>query len=247
MNHVNEENEHKSVIDIIAFDADDTLWHNESIFQLTHDKYEALLSEYHSAEWIQKKLFETEMRNLQHFGYGVKGFTLSMIETAIELTEGRVRGDQIQTIINFAREMVNAPVELLEQVEETIKNLFQSYPLMLITKGDLFDQESKIARSGLSDYFKHIEILSVKTPDTYREVLKKHNIDASRFLMVGNSPKSDILPVLEIGGHAALVPYHLCWEHERVDESQLDQMHYHHLEHIGLLPGMIQQLTGGVQ
>jgi putative hydrolase of the HAD superfamily len=230
------------MIDIIAFDADDTLWHNETLFQLTHEKYEVLLSEYHSTEWIRKKLFQTEMRNLEYFGYGIKGFTLSMIETAIQLTEGRIKGSRIQTIIDFARQMIKAPVELLEHAEETVNTLFQSYPLMLITKGDIFDQESKIARTGLSERFKHIEILSHKTAASYRKVLKKHAIEPERFLMVGNSLKSDILPVLEIGGHAVFIPYPLCWEHEKVDESKLDRVHYHQLKHIGMLPQLLKQL-----
>jgi putative hydrolase of the HAD superfamily len=232
----------KQTFDMIAFDADDTLWHNETLFHLTHEKFENLLSEYHTAAWIKEKLYQTEIRNLKYFGYGIKGFTLSMIETAIELTESRVTGKEIQRIIDFAREMVKAPVELLEHVEATIASLTEKYPLMLITKGDLFDQESKIARSGLCDYFKHIEILSTKNVDMYREVLKKYNLDAQRFLMIGNSLKSDVLPVLEIGGQGVFVPYHLCWEHEKVEDSQLEEKHYHQLEHIGLLPGLIKYL-----
>ncbi len=230
------------MINIIAFDADDTLWHNETLYKLTHEKYEALLSDFQSIEWIQKKLFETEMRNLKYFGYGIKGFTLSMIETAIELTEGRIGGREIQTIIDFARHMVKAPVELLEHAADTIKTLSKSYPLMIISKGDLFDQESKIARSGLCDYFKHIEILSQKTTDTYKAIFKKYDIDPQRFLMVGNSLKSDILPVLEIGGHAVFIPYPLCWEHEKVRDIDANQKKYLELEHIGQLPELLQRL-----
>jgi putative hydrolase of the HAD superfamily len=161
------------MLDMIAFDADDTLWHMESLFHLTHEKYAELLSPYHSADWIGKKLYETEMRNLKHFGYGVKGFTLSMIETAIELTEGRIKGDEIQKIVELGKQMLKAPVQLLEHVEDTIKTLSAIYPLMLLTKGDLFDQESKIARSGLSTYFKYIEIRTHKTKAVYRAVFKK--------------------------------------------------------------------------
>lgn len=227
----------------IAFDADDTLWHNETIFHMTHEKFENLLADYQDAEWIKKKLFETEMRNLQYFGYGIKGFTLSMIETAIELTNGQIDGKRIQEIINFARAMVKAPVELLEHVHETIPLLAQSYTLMLITKGDIFDQESKIARSGLLPYFKHIDILSKKTPETYQAILQKYDIASGSFMMVGNSLKSDVLPVLALGGHGVFIPYPLCWEHEQVEESELHNKNYHQLEHIGQLPGCIQELS----
>src|SRR5215467_6774277 len=136
-------------IDLIAFDADDTLWHNETIFVTAQEKFKQLLAKYHSEDWIDRKLYETEGRNLQHFGYGVKGFTLSMIETAIELSEGRITGTEIQTVIQLGKEMLRAPVELLEGVEDCIDELLKSYRLMVITKGDLFDQETKLARSGL--------------------------------------------------------------------------------------------------
>ncbi|MCP5102530.1 MAG: HAD family hydrolase [bacterium] len=231
------------MIDIIAFDADDTLWHNETLFHLTHEKFSALLSGYHDKEWIERKLFETEMRNLEYFGYGIKGFTLSMIETAIQLTEGRIRGDEIQKIIDFARRMVKAPVELLDHAAETVKMLAESYSLMLITKGDIFDQESKIARSGLSDYFKHIEILSKKTAETYRAVLEKYGIEPRRFVMVGNSLKSDILPILEIGAEGVYIPYPLCWEHEKVNAEELHQKNYHQLENIGQLPLLVNKFA----
>lgn len=231
------------MIDIIAFDADDTLWHNETLFKLTHKKFSQLLAAYHDEEWIEKKLFETEMRNLQYFGYGIKGFTLSMIETAIQLTEGRIKGNEIQKIIDFARQMVKAPVDLLLHAEETVKTLAESYPLMLITKGDIFDQESKIARSELSDYFKHIEILSKKDPAAYRAVFRKHGIKAKNVLMVGNSLKSDVLPVVDIGGQAVFVPYPLTWEHEKVDDAAAYKNKYHEIEHLGLLPGLIETLV----
>jgi putative hydrolase of the HAD superfamily len=234
-----------TMLDIIAFDADDTLWHMESLFHLTHEKYAAMLSHNHSAKWIEKKLFETEMRNLKHFGYGVKGFTLSMIETAIELTEGRIKGNEIQKIIELGKQMLKAPVQLLEHAEDTIKTLSTSYPLMILTKGDLFDQESKIARSGLSTYFKYIEIRTQKTKDTYKAVLKKHNIDAQRFLMVGNSMRSDILPVLELGGYAVFIPYPFYWEHEKITDTTINPgkyPRYIELKHIGQLPQLVYDL-----
>jgi len=231
------------MIDIIAFDADDTLWHNETLFHLTHQRFEDLLSEYHSKEWIEEKLFETEMRNLDYFGYGIKGFTLSMIETAVQLTEGRIKGEQIQTILGYAREMIKAPVELLDHVHETILRLGKNFPLMLVTKGDLFDQESKIARSGLSDHFSIIEILSKKNKKEYDRIFKKHKINPKRLLMVGNSLKSDILPALESGAQGVFVPYPLCWQHEKVEESDLIRKNFHQLEHIGQLPDLIKKLS----
>ena len=231
---------HKAV-DVIAFDADDTLWHNESLFTVTQSKFKQLLSAYHSDEWIEEKLNETERRNIEHFGYGIKGFTLSMIETAIELTEGRISGAEIGQIIGFAKAMRQAPVELLDGVEETISALAGQYTLMLITKGDLFDQESKIARSGLGDYFNHVEIVSEKNAGVYRAVMAKHGFDPRRFLMVGNSIKSDILPAVEAGAHAVYVPYHTTWVHERVTEY--DASGFFEIAHIGLLPALLEEMS----
>jgi putative hydrolase of the HAD superfamily len=230
---------HKA-IDIIAFDADDTLWHNESLFTVTQSKFKQLLSAYHSDEWIEEKLNETERRNIEHFGYGIKGFTLSMIETAIELTEGRISGAEIEQIIGFAKAMLRAPVELLDGVRETIIHLAEQYPLMLITKGDLFDQESKIARSGLGDYFSHVEIVSEKNSNVYRAIIAKHQLDPVRFLMIGNSIKSDILPAIEAGARAVYVPYHLTWVHERV--SDYDASGFSEIAHIGLLPALLEEM-----
>lgn len=208
-------------IEIIAFDADDTLWHNESLFTITQDKYKNLLAQYHTPEWIESKLFDTETRNIEHFGYGVKGFTLSMIETAIELSEGRITGAEISQIIEFAKEMLKSPIELLEGVEETVKKLSHTHDLMVITKGDLFDQESKIARSGLADYFSKVEIVKEKDDAVYQKILDKHKINKDKFVMVGNALKSDILPVLRIGAAAIHIPYHTTWAREIVGEDEL--------------------------
>jgi putative hydrolase of the HAD superfamily len=225
------------MIQWIGFDADDTLWHNETLFHLTQERFIKLLAGYHSREEIEKKLFETEMHNLKDFGYGIKGFILSMIETAIQLTESRISVSEIQEIINLGRSMMRAPVELLDHARTVVETLSQSFPLLLITKGDLFDQESKIARSGLSRFFRGIEILTAKNPGAYREVLDKYGIDPSVFLMVGNSMKSDILPVLEIGGNAVYVEYSLCWEHEKVSDRELEGKPFHRLESLaGLIP-----------
>lgn len=230
------------MITTIAFDADDTLWHNENLYSLTQEKFKRLLAPFQDVATIDQRLYETEMRNLAFFGYGIKGFTLSMIETAIEITKGRIGAHEIRQIIDFARDMLRAPVELLPGVRETIASLSNSYRLMIITKGDLFDQESKIARSGIAEYFQHIEIVSEKTPVTYATVMKRHGIEPRRFLMVGNSLKSDILPVVEIGGYAVYIPYHLTWEHERATDEGTIAGRYATLSHISELPTWLAQL-----
>jgi putative hydrolase of the HAD superfamily len=229
--------------DVIAFDADDTLWHNETLYSMTQDKFRRLLAPYEAADLALEKLYATEMRNLEIFGYGIKGFTLSMIETAIELTHGQIAGREIQQIIDFAREMLRAPVELLDQVAMVIPQLAQTHTLMLVTKGDLFDQEAKIAQSGLADYFAYVEIVSDKRQETYQALLNRHHIPPDRFLMVGNSLRSDILPVVAIGGAAVYIPYHLTWAHETVGDT--GERQYAELAHIGLLPPLLEQLSGG--
>jgi putative hydrolase of the HAD superfamily len=203
-------------IDVVAFDADDTLWHNERVFVGAKQWFTELLSTYHPPEWIDERLYATEMRNLHHYGYGIKSFTLSMIETAIELTEGRITGAEVHHIIDLAKEMLQTPIELLAHVEETVALLARSFRLVIVTKGDLFDQESKIARSGLGDYFHHVEIVSTKDPATYAALTVKLKVVPRRFVMVGDSLRSDVLPVVEVGGHAIHVPYETAWEHERV-------------------------------
>jgi putative hydrolase of the HAD superfamily len=210
------------MIKTIAFDADDTLWHNERIFLSTKEKYTALLAEYHGKNYIERHLDATESKNIKHFGYGVKGFTLSMIETACELTEGRITGDKIKQIIGFAKEMLSSPIEVLDGVRETIESLAENYQLMVITKGDLLDQEAKLARSGLGDYFSAVEIVSRKDRTTYQNILNRRQISPNEFMMVGNSLKSDILPVVEIGATAVFVPYETEWFHERVTDDELN-------------------------
>lgn len=205
----------------IAFDADDTLWRNEDIFIHAQDEFIRLLSPYHDDNYIRSHLNEVQIKNLEHFGYGIKGFTLSMIETAIELTEGRVTGNEIHEIIQLAKCMLASPVELLPNVSQVLEDLQGKYRLMVITKGDLLDQESKLARSGIADVFDAIEVVSDKTSDVYQQILQRHKIAAEEFLMVGNSLKSDILPVLDVGGQALHIPYHSTWDHELVTESTL--------------------------
>lgn len=202
----------------IGFDADDTLWHNEVIFDRVHRRFCELLAHRHDAGEVERVLFATEMRNLELYGYGVKSFTLSAIETAIDLTDGRIGTDEIRELIRQGRDMLAHPVELLDGVADTLAELAaDDHPLILITKGDLRDQERKLAKSGLADHFRHIEIVSEKDDATYARILQKHAISPRRFLMVGNSLKSDILPVLALGGAGVHVPYPLTWQHERVD------------------------------
>jgi putative hydrolase of the HAD superfamily len=226
---------------VIGFDADDTLWHNENIFEQVHERYRALLAQYHAADTVDRTLFATEMKNLPLYGYGVKGFMLSAIETAIELTEGRISAEEIQTLINLGQDMLEHPVELLDGVAETLITLAGTHRLLLITKGDLRDQERKVAKSGLAAYFHQIEILSEKDEASYATVLRRHAIAPAEFLMVGNSLKSDILPVLALGGAGAHVPYHLTWGHERVDQIPDAPGRFIQLASIRELPGLLQR------
>ena len=214
--------------DLIAFDADDTLWHNETLYTMTQERFKQLLVDYHDGEIVDQELYETEMRNLARYGYGIKAFTLSMIETAIELTDGRIGGTEIRHIIDFAHEMLRAPVKPMDGIDEVLRALSNDYPLMIITKGDLFDQETKIARSGLANYFEHVEVVSNKRSQTYEVLLAKYETSPGRFLMVGNSLRSDILPVVAIGGHGVHIPYHTTWAHEVVSEEDVSREMYAH-------------------
>jgi putative hydrolase of the HAD superfamily len=223
-------------IDTIGFDADDTLWHNEDDFHASQQMLRELLAPYagHGPD-VDAHLLTVERRNLEVFGYGVKGFLLSMIETAIELSDGAISAGEIQVLLERGKAMIRRPVELLDGVEEVLQALAGRYRLVLITLGDLFHQEQKIAASGLSPYFDHVEVVSEKDPDTYRRILARHGIDPQRFLMVGNSMRSDILPVLEIGGHAVHVPYHFLWAHQHaVCERPVPT-----LDHLGDLPAWL--------
>ena len=204
------------MLQTLAFVADDTLWHNEMLYAETQEAFRDLLRPFHDDAWIDARLHDTEMRNLGHYGYGIKGFTLSMIETALELTEDRLDGAGIRQVVNLGKAMLARPVEPLPGVAEVLVALGGSFELMLITKGDLFDQETKLAKSGLGGHFAKVEIVSEKDRATYAAILKRHGIPATRFTMVGNSVKSDILPVLELGGRAIHIPYHTTWAHELV-------------------------------
>jgi putative hydrolase of the HAD superfamily len=219
-------------IKTIAFDADDTLWVNEPIFTQTRLQLEEILSQYMPVDHLEADLYKNESRNLSLFGYGIKGFMLSMIETAIEMTSQQVSGTDIQKIIDLGKEMLRHPVELLPGIEATLEALEDRYELMIITKGDLFDQETKIARSGLADYFKRVEIVSEKSPETYQELISRHQIDIDNFLMIGNSLKSDVLPVCQIGGSAIHIPFHDTWVHEKIPPHKANGVEYLELNDI---------------
>ncbi len=227
-------------IKIIAFDADDTLWVNEPIFRTAEEQCKEILQDHIDPSELSEKLYDTEKKNLKLFGYGIKGFTLSLIETAIELSGNKVTAGEIHKIIELGKKMVKHPVELLSGVEETITTLKEEYTLMILTKGDLFDQESKIARSGLDPHFKHIEIVTEKNESVYADILSYYGIDPSEFLMVGNSLKSDVLPVSKIGGHAIHIPFHMTWSHESVDPSEAEKNGYHELEDISQVPELLR-------
>ncbi len=226
-------------IKIVAFDADDTLWHNEPIFISTRQIYVDMLSRYHDQAWIESRLNDTEMKNLRHFGYGVKSFVLSMIETAIELTEGRIEAESISRIVGMGKEMIVHPTELLPGVEQTVSEMSRNYRLMIATKGDLFDQESKIARSGLGDHFTNVEVMSDKKTAVYSKLLDRYELLPEQFVMIGNSLKSDIIPICELGGHAILVPYDTTWEHENVSEDVAARFNYATADSIGEVPDLV--------
>jgi putative hydrolase of the HAD superfamily len=226
-------------IKVLAFDGDDTLWHNESRFNLTQGELRELVRRHVPDADVDSHLFEIEMRNLSLYGYGVKAFTLSMLETAIELTGGRIPAADLQVILGWGKRMLTAPTELLDGVEEALRDASARYSLLLITKGDLFDQESKLARSGLGDLFTGVEILSDKTIDSYRSVLRRRDIKPGEFVMVGNSLRSDIVPVVALGARAVHVPYHVTWHHEHVPEDSLPRDGWHRLDTIAELSRLL--------
>ncbi|MDH3294388.1 MAG: HAD family hydrolase [Acidimicrobiia bacterium] len=229
-------------IELIGFDADDTLWHSESHFAVTEDRFHALVSPWSEPGETAERLLAHERANLELFGYGVKGFILSMVETAIEVSNSTIPPDAIAQIIGWGKEMMAHPVELIDGVAEVLDEVGSSYPMVLITKGDLFHQESKVAESGLADRFRRVEILSEKSPDQYRAVLERcGGVAPDQFLMVGNSVRSDVMPVVEIGGRGVHVPYRLTWSHEEVAPGQ-DPAGYHRLATIRDLIPLLSDL-----
>lgn len=202
-------------LSIVAFDADDTLWHNERFFQLTQARFRDLLKDHSAPDHLDERLLAAERRNLGRYGFGIKGFTLSMIETALEVTENRVPGSVIRELIEAGQDMLEHPIELLPHAEEAVRHAAQSFKTLLITKGDLMDQERKLAQSGLGDLFQGVEIVSGKTPEVYRSIFERHGGKADTSMMIGNSPRSDVVPVIEVGGWGVYVPHGLEWEIEK--------------------------------
>jgi len=206
-------------ITTIGFDADDTLWVNETYFRNTEEKFAELLERYETKNKIDQELFKMEMKNLELYGYGIKGFMLSMIEAALELSDNKVSHASLKKIVDLGKEMIAHPVEVLDGVVNVLKKLKDKYRLIVLTKGDLLDQERKLERSGLTAYFQHVEVLSDKKESNYQNLLNHLNVDVKEFLMIGNSLKSDVLPLLNIGASAIHVPFHTTWQHEEVNDK----------------------------
>jgi putative hydrolase of the HAD superfamily len=225
----------------IGFDADDTLWQNEQFYRMTEEKFTRLLGEHADAAHISGRLLETEKRNLRLYGFGIKGFTLSMIETAIEVTDGRVPPKVIEEILRNGRELLSHPLEPLPHAREALEELAGRYRLVMITKGDLFDQERKLAQSGLGDFFDAVEIVSDKTASTYARVFTRHGDGPKRAMMVGNSLKSDVLPAIEAGSWGVHVPHHLTWAHEHAEPPE-DAVRFRQVEHLGELSSLLAEI-----
>ena len=204
-------------IKYIAFDADDTLWNNENYFREAEDRFCQMLENYMPHHAVNKELYITEVRNIDKYGYGIKAFMLSMIETAVNITNSTLQPDHIKNCIEIGTQMLEKPVILIEGVADVLKHLYEKYTLVLATKGDLVDQERKLIKSGLNDYFHHIEIMIEKNEKEYTKLFRRLDCNPEELLMIGNSLKSDVLPVLALGGSAIHIPYHTTWEHERVD------------------------------
>ncbi|MFP3542682.1 HAD family hydrolase [Rhizobium sp. SIMBA_035] len=231
----------KHALTTIGFDADDTLWQNEQYYRLTEAHFTELLADFAEGPKISERLLEAEKRNLAHYGFGIKGFTLSMIETAIEMTDGRVPASVIAQILDIGRDLLSHPVETMPHVQDTLEALAGNYLLVLITKGDLFDQERKLAQSGLGDFFDAVEIVSDKTAVTYRRIFSKVGDGPERAMMVGNSLKSDIVPAIAAGSYGVFVPHELTWVLEHIDEPS-DAPRFRKIPHLGELCGLLDQL-----
>jgi putative hydrolase of the HAD superfamily len=229
-------------IRVIAFDADDTLWVNETYFREAEEKFASLLEDFLPPHVIVKELYRTEITNLSLYGYGIKGFMLSMIETALRITEHKVSSSLVDKIIQIGQDMLSKPVELLPEVEEVLQSLQGAYRIVMATKGDLVDQERKLKKSGLERYFHHIEIMSEKKSTDYLKLIAHVDITASEFVMIGNSLKSDVLPVLEIGGYGIHVPFHTTWMHEQIDH-ELIHPHFFSAPHLQDAVAMIRNIS----
>ncbi|SNB75536.1 putative hydrolase of the HAD superfamily [Arboricoccus pini] len=226
---------------LIGLDADDTLWHNETYFRLTHQRFADLLAPFADPDDIEARLLAVEERNLRIYGYGAKGFTLSMLETALEISHGQVSSAILAEVLEAGRAMLSQPVEPLPGVGQALSRLAERAKLVLITKGDLFHQESKLAASGLGDFFSGVEIVSNKSPEVYARVFRRHGAEPAAALMAGNSVRSDILPPLDCGSYAALIPYHLIWAHEAAAAPH-DHPRFRQLDSLDALPAWIDSL-----
>ncbi|WP_075218139.1 HAD family hydrolase [Mongoliimonas terrestris] len=225
----------------LGFDADDTLWQNEHYYKLTEARFTDLLAEHGEAPVVSGRLLEAERRNLKLYGYGIKGFTLSMIETAIEVTDGKVAVDVIDRILAIGRDLLSHPIDPLPHARAALERLKPDHRLVLITKGDLFDQERKLAQSGLGDYFDAVEIVSEKTPAVYDRVFRRHGDGPERALMVGNSLKSDVLPALAAGAYGVHVPHPLTWALEHAEAPE-DAPRFRRVDTLGDLPALVASL-----
>ena len=225
----------------VGFDADDTLWHNERFFRLTQDRFEQLLADYADPAHLHQRLLEAERRNIAHYGFGIKGFTLSMIETALDITQNRVPASVIRELIEAGQEMLRHPIDLLPHARETVQAAAQNHKVLLITKGDLLDQERKLAQSGLGDLFDGVEIVSDKTPATYQALLQRHGVGATQAMMVGNSMKSDVRPMLALGGWGVFVPHGLTWELEHA-EPPTDTTRFRELPSLAGIPQLLHEI-----
>ncbi|MFY0633952.1 MAG: HAD hydrolase-like protein [Vannielia sp.] len=227
-------------LQLIGFDADDTLWHNERFFQLTQERFAELLADFADPSHLDARLLEAEKRNIGHYGFGIKGFVLSMVETAVEVTDGRVPGAVIGQILEAGRDMLRHPIELLPHAREAVEQLAGRHRIALITKGDLLDQERKLAQSGLGDLFDRIEIVSHKDPETYARIFAGHA--EGEAMMVGNSMKSDVLPALEVGAWGVFVPHSLGWALEHADPPHA-QTRFREIADLGELPALVEGIS----
>jgi putative hydrolase of the HAD superfamily len=230
-----------TAVSTIGFDADDTLWQNETFYRITQGRFADLLSDYTDADHLHARLLEAERRNLGHYGFGIKGFMLSMIETAIEVTEKRVPAHVISEILAAGQEMLAHPIELLPHAEEVVRELSESHTLVLITKGDLLDQERKLAQSGLGEFFDAVEIVSDKKPPVYARAFAAHGQGAERAMMIGNSMRSDVIPALEAGAWGVFVPHGLTWELEHASAPE-GHPRFRELEHLGGVLALLDEI-----
>jgi putative hydrolase of the HAD superfamily len=229
--------------DLIAFDADDTLWDNEPLYLMGRERFSQLMAKYGPLEDLDKMVDQLEIKNLKYYGYGAVSFVISLIESAIRWTDGKVSAEDIQGLIDLSKEMIEADLPLLEGVEETVAGLAAEYPLMLVTKGDLLHQQMKVDRSGLASCFRYVEVVSEKSPATYAAILTRLGVEPARFLMVGNSMRSDILPVIEIGAWAAYIPNDMTWSHEAIELDEAPGERFFEVESMAALPDLIAGLN----